>query len=149
MENLEFENIIKEFYSCLTGETEKCESKSEYLELFSELEIQIEGWFRGEFMNFLKLKGITIGPKNREIRINETSRKKVDFKIKMKDGSPNYWIELKHILIGSQGKDKNGNGNYNMNTYFSSGTFIDSDIKKLQDIEDEESDDELKYCLVL
>jgi hypothetical protein len=90
MENLEFENIIKEFYSCLTGETERCESKNEYLELFSELEIQIEGWFRGEFMNFIKLKGIPMGPKNREARIYETSRKKVDFKIKKKDYDPNY-----------------------------------------------------------
>ena len=88
-------------------------------------------------MNFLKLKGIKIGPENREARIYETSRKKVDFKIKMKGEDPNYWIELKHILIGSQGTDKKSR--YDMNTYFSDGTFIDNDIDKLQEIEDKES----------
>jgi hypothetical protein len=37
-----------------------------------------------------------------------------------------------------------------MDTYFSSGTFIDNDIKKLQEIEDKEShNNESRYCPVV
>ncbi|WMT55298.1 hypothetical protein [Acidiplasma sp.] len=41
MENNELEHEISSFYNELIN------SKKEYLQLFSRLQIQIEGWFRG------------------------------------------------------------------------------------------------------
>ena len=92
--------------------------------LFSDLQIQIEGWFRGELINFLKNNNIDITVKNRESRINTNTRKKADFKLEFTNEI--YWIELKHILVGYQ-----LDSSFPLKFYFNDDTYIDNDIKKL------------------
>ncbi len=118
MNSKDLENLIIGFYNELTGK------KHDYLCLFSKLQIQIEGWFRGEFMNFLENNGIKMTTENREVKISDHDKRKVDIKIKLNNEW--YWIELKHILVGYQ-KDMP----YPLNFYFYKDTYIHSDIKKL------------------
>ena len=145
MENDDFVEKIKEFYTFLTDETGHNESNTIYLKLFSKLQIQIEGWFRGELMTYLERKKIEMKVENREVRISNTERKKVDLKIKINNRY--YWIELKHILVGSQGN--NNSNNYCINFYFNKNTDIDNDIQQLKKTEDKEPDSDVsRYCLV-
>ena len=122
MNDEKFEKLIKNFYTYLI------ESKQEYLSLFSKLQIQIEGWFRGELMNYFEHHNIEMSTENREIRINEDSRRKVDLKIQIDNEF--YWIELKHILVGYQIEQP-----FNLDFYFKEGTYISTDIEKLRSIE--------------
>ncbi len=123
MEEWEFKSLIEKFYSSLTGG-----SKREYLMLFSDLQIQIEGWFRGELMNFLRNNNIDITVKNRESRINDETRKKADLKLEFTNEI--YWIELKHLLVGCQ-----LNNTYPLGFYFNKNSYIYNDIKKLQEVD--------------
>ena len=52
MDSKDLEVAIQDFYDELT------EKKQDYLILFSKLQIQIEGWFRGEVFNYLQGKTI-------------------------------------------------------------------------------------------
>ena len=65
MENRKFEDVVKNFYTYLK------ENKQEYLLLFSRLQIQIEGWFRGELMNYLDQPKKDMSYKNREVPLND------------------------------------------------------------------------------
>ena len=123
MEEWEFKSLIERFYSSL-----KEVNKRNYLMLFSDLQIQIEGWFRGELMNFLRNNNIDITVKNRESRINDCTNKKADFRLEF----PNeiYWIELKHLLVGYQ-----LDSSFPLKFYFNDDTYIDNDIKKLQEVD--------------
>ncbi len=123
MEEWKFDSLIEKFYSSLTEG-----SKREYLMLFSDLQIQIEGWFRGELMNYLKNENVKITVYNREVPINNNNRRKVDLRIEVNNEF--YWIELKHILVGCQ-----RNNTYSFRSYFSDNTYIHNDIKKLYDID--------------
>ena len=125
----EFKIYVENFYNKLI------EDKYEYLKMFSKLQIQIEGWFRGELMHYFNYdKKIDLKPENREVKINAESRKKVDLKIPI--NGQDFWIELKHILVGIQGKGKNDKSlNYPIKFYFSSKDYIANDIKKLREIE--------------
>ena len=123
MEEWEFKSLIEKFYSSLRGG-----SKREYLMLFSDLQIQIEGWFRGELMNYLKNEKIKMTVYNREVPINDNNRRKVDLRIEVNNEF--YWIEIKHILVGCQKNDI-----YKLEFYFSNSAYIHNDIKKLQEID--------------
>ena len=123
MEKWEFKSLIERFYSSL-----KEVNKREYLTLFSDLQIQIEGWFRGELMNFLRNNNIGITVKNRESRINDCTHKKADFKLEFTNKI--YWIELKHLLVGYQ-----LDSSFSLKFYFYKNTYIYNDIKKLQDVD--------------
>ena len=85
MEEWEFKKVIEKFYSSLTTE-----DKKDYLTLFSNLQIQIEGWFRGELMNYLKNEKVKITVYNREVPINDNNRRKVDLRIEVNNEF--YWI---------------------------------------------------------
>ena len=122
MEEWEFKSLIERFYSSL-----KEVNKREYLTLFSDLQIQIEGWFRGELMNFLGNNNIDITVKNRESRINTSTHKKADFKLEFTNEI--YWIELKHLLVGYQ-----IDSSFPLKFYFKDNTYIDNDIKKLREV---------------
>ena len=122
MEEWEIESLMGRFYSSL-----KEVNKRDYLMLFSDLQIQIEGWFRGELMNFLKNNNIDITVKNRESRINNCTHKKADFKLEFTDEI--YWIELKHLLVGYQLDNL-----FPLKFYFYKNTYIYNDIKKLQEV---------------
>ncbi len=122
MKDEKFGELIKNFYTYLM------ESKQEYLRLFSKLQIQIEGWFRGELMNYLDHHNVGMSTENREIRINEDSRRKVDLKIQIENEF--YWIELKHILVGYQIEQP-----FSLGFYFNNGTYISTDVEKLGLIE--------------
>ena len=144
MANNKFEEYVGEFYNYLI------DYKYEYLQLFSNLEIQIEGWFRGELMCYFEAeKNIKLTTKNREVRISEESGKKVDFKIPIDKQC--YWIELKHIIVGEQkSKDKDQSERkkkptYNIDFYLRdyNPSNIIIDIKKLAMIKDNWS----KYVL--
>ena len=128
MENEKFEDLVKNFNRYLI------ENKHEYLTLFSKLQIQIEGWFRGELMHYLKEINYELTPDNREIKIpnqGPKERKKVDFKIKINDEW--CWIELKHILIGYQ---KSKDNRFKLLDYFmSNNSFsVTKDIEKLKKV---------------
>ena len=122
MKDEKFGELIENFYTYLI------ESKQEYLSLFSKLQIQIEGWFRGELMNYFEHHNIEMSTENREIRINEDSRRKVDLKIQIDNEF--YWIELKHILVGYQIEQP-----FRLGLYFKTGTYISTDIEKLKSVE--------------
>ena len=122
MEEWEFKSLIERFYSSL-----KEGNKRDYLMLFSDLQIQIEGWFRGELMNFLGNNNIDITVKNRESRINTSTHKKADFKLEFTNEI--YWIELKHLLVGYQ-----IDSSFPLKFYFKDNTYIDNDIKKLREV---------------
>ena len=117
-----FATIIENFYNdLLDGKNVR------YLELFSKLQIQIEGWFRGELMNYIDRNHCGMTVENREVPIPNDKRKKVDLKIY------DYWVELKHGLVGCQ----KGNW-FNLNSYFyngKKGTNIANDIKKLRELD--------------
>ena len=134
MNSKDLENLIIGFYNELTGK------KHDYLCLFSKLQIQIEGWFRGEFMNFLENNGIKMTTENREVKISDHDKRKVDIKIKLNNEW--YWIELKHILVGYQ-KDSP----FPLSFYFYKDTYIYSDIKKLTSIDNTDKKQHL-YSLV-
>ena len=104
------------------------ENKKDYLMIFSDLQIQIEDWFRGELMNYLKNEKIKMTVYNREAPINDNSRRKVNLRIEVNNEF--YWIELKHILVGCQKNDI-----YKLEFYFSNNAYIHNDIKKLQEID--------------
>ena len=123
MEEWEFKSLIGRFYSSL-----KEVNKRDYMMLFSDLQIQIEGWFRGELMNFFRNNNIDITVKNRESRINTNTRKKADFKLEFTDEI--YWIELKHLLVGYQLDNL-----FPLKFYFYKNTYIYNDIKKLHDVD--------------
>ena len=134
MKDEKFVELIKNFYTYLT------ESKQEYLLLFSKLQIQIEGWFRGELMNYFEHHNIGMSTENREIRINEDSRRKVDLKIQIDNEF--YWIELKHILVGYQIEQP-----FSLGFYFKEGTYISTDIEKLGSIKQSDKPQH-RYSLV-
>ena len=119
-----FATIIENFYNdLLNGENVR------YLELFSKLQIQIEGWFRGELMNYIDRNHCGMTVENREVPIPNDKRKKVDLKVKCPKHE-NYWIELKHILVGCQKVSQ-----FNLNSYFyngKTGSNIANDIIKLR-----------------
>ncbi len=127
MEDEKFEKLVKSFYTYLT------EDKHEYLSLFSRLQIQIEGWFKGELMCHFERQKIALTNKDREVTVdseksnNKEKKDKVDLKIELNNET--YWIELKHILIGYQRGES-----YTLGFYFSEDTFVYSDIKKLHKI---------------
>ena len=128
MENENFEDLVKNFNRYLI------ENKHEYLTLFSKLQIQIEGWFRGKLMHYLKEINYELTPDNREIKIpnqGPKERKKVDFKIKINDEW--CWIELKHILIGYQ---KSKDNRFKLLDYFRgyNSFSVTNDIKKLKKV---------------
>ena len=72
------------------------------LKCFTSLGIQVEGWFKGEFLTFLKseLSEHRIVTFDREVKCGD-GQKKVDVTISFMDQHPS-WIELKHQLIGNQ-----------------------------------------------
>ena len=107
METNKLETDIRLFYE------ELIHSRKEYLQLFSELQIQIEGWFRGELMHYFDKNVHKMTNKNREVPpCDDTAhdeklpdkegnkRQKVDLILKLNDEY--YWVELKHILVGYQ-----------------------------------------------
>jgi hypothetical protein len=99
MESNELEHEIISFYN------ELIKSKKGYLQLFSDLQIQREGWFSGELMNYFNDHVHKMAPENREVRVFYQGNKKykvIDFRIDVNGQS--CWIELKHILIGNQKK---------------------------------------------
>lgn len=139
MDSKDLEVAIKDFYDELT------EKKQDYLILFSKLQIQIEGWFRGEVFNYLQGKTIqgtkiNMTTENREAKISNDDKRKVDIKIKLNNEW--YWIELKHILVGYQ-KDSP----FPLSFYFYKDTYIYSDIKKLTSIDNTDKKQHL-YSLV-
>ena len=134
MEADKLENDIMEFYKILIN------NKKEYLQLFSKLQIQIEGWFRGELMNYFNEHVHELTNKNREVPpcdmgnnngqkpdMESNERQKVDLRLEL-DGK-HYWIELKHILIGYQITTP-----ISLGFYFSDKAYIDNDIKKLAQV---------------
>ena len=146
MNTNKLENDIIEFYKILIN------NKKEYLQLFSKLQIQIEGWFRGELMNYFTNCNYKMTTKNREFPINEGDRKKVDLKIGDSYESESYWIELKHLLIGNQKGNKKSDGerkgnNFSLNFYFYSGTYITNDIEKLENVSKSSQETSYKYVL--
>ena len=146
MNTNKLENDIIEFYKILIN------NKKEYLQLFSKLQIQIEGWFRGELMNYFKNCDYKMTTKNREVPINEGDRKKVDLKIGDSNESESYWIELKHLLVGNQKGNKKSDGeqkgnNFSLNFYFYSGTYITNDIEKLENLSKSSQETAYKYVL--
>ena len=64
MEDEKFEKLVKSFYTYLT------EDKHEYLSLFSRLQIQIEGWFKGELMCHFERQKIALTNKDREVTVD-------------------------------------------------------------------------------
>ena len=140
MANNFFDQYIENFYSKLITEDR------DRLNLFSSLQIQIEGWFRGELLHFIdsyrnepRIKELTT--ESREVAVKHKSRRKVDLRIEINNEL--YWIELKHILIGKQ----KGNG-FGLNDYFSKGTYIDNDIQKLNCLKANSAKTQHKFCLV-
>ena len=134
MENCKLENDIKLFYGDLIN------NKKYYLKLFSRLQIQIEGWFRGELMKYFDEPDQKMANINREVPLcddisykeklpNEegNERQKVDLKLTLDD--EDYWIELKHILVGYQIKTP-----ISLGFYFSDNSYIANDIQKLTQI---------------
>jgi hypothetical protein len=114
--------------------------------LFSKLQIQIEGWFRGELMHYInnnrdKTQIQELTTNSREVPVHDKSRRKVDLRIETNNEM--YWIELKHILIGKQ----KANG-FRLKDYFSEGTYIANDIKKLGCIKSDPKKIQHKFCLV-
>lgn len=143
MDTNKLENDISSFYNELIN------SKKEYLQLFSDLQIQIEGWFRGEIMHYFKKSNYKMTTENREVPVTNEERKKVDLKVELNNVS--YWIELKHLLVGYQKGNKNeGNqyGNYfPLNFYFYSGTYISNDVEKLKKVSGVPKETTYKYVL--
>ena len=125
MDKIEFVSEIERFYNRLVIE------KGDYLSLFSELQIQIEGWFRGELFNYIDKKVISMSTENREAKIGEEERKKVDLRIKLNNKF--YWIELKHLLVGYQLHQP-----FSLGTYFGNKGYVTDDINKLPLIKNEE-----------
>ena len=144
MENNEFEHEISSFYE------ELIDGKKEYLKLFSRLQIQIEGWFRGELMNYLDGPDHNMTTENREVLLNDEGRKKADLKVEFHKKS--YWVELKHLLVGYQKgnkkpEDKQGGNNFSLNFYFYSDTYITNDIEKLKNELKSSQETAYKYIL--
>ena len=131
MENNGLEHEIRTFYNELIN------SKKEYLQLFSKLQIQIEGWFRGELMKYFDDNVHELTNKNREVLLceditnkeklsNEEDNKKQKVDLRLMLNGEDYWIELKHILVGYQIKTP-----ISLGFYFSDKSYIANDIDKL------------------
>ena len=94
--------------------------------------VQLEGWLKGEFLNFLDEESTTgkIVGFDREVKLAVGQRKKVDLAIQViADGEvETIWVELKHWLIGRQRGVM-----YPASFYFSdpSSVGISADVKKL------------------
>lgn len=134
MDNINLEEAVKSFYKKLIDNNE------DYLILFSKLQIQIEGWFRGELMHYFKENRYDMTTENREVPLcddisykeklsNEegNERQKVDIRLTL--ANEYYWIELKHILVGYQIKTP-----ISLGFYFSDNSYIANDIQKLTQI---------------
>ena len=118
-----FENLAEGFYHELL----KIESYREKFKLISDLQMQVEGWFKTEFLYYLKGKKMDIGVENRECKVSEEIRRKTDIRIPLKNY--NCYVELKHIILGEQKGSR-----YNLKFYFYEKTYISNDIEKLQNI---------------
>lgn len=120
------------------------EAHREHLKCFCAHGVQLEGWFKGEFIRFLdQYKSMTkIINFDREEPAGK-GRRKVDFRLEFvsKTGTRYAWLEIKHWLIGYQKGCK-----YNTLFYFSdpSSVGITPDIKKLVNVQDGD-----KYMLIL
>jgi hypothetical protein len=84
---------------------EVLDSKEGILKCFAKYEIQVEDWFKGEFIYFLdneKAMGRLLDFE-REVPLG-VGKKKVDFRVEIPAnfGIQGAWIELKHWLIGYQ-----------------------------------------------
>ncbi len=128
MDSNKLENNIKSFYEDLI------KYKKNYLQLFSKLQIQIEGWYRGELMKYFDDNVHELTNKNREVKIPDQEpgkRKKADFKIKINGNC--CWIELKHLLIGNQ---INKSNSFKLDFYFKdyNSSSIVNDIDKLKSV---------------
>ena len=144
MENNELEHEVSLFYNELIN------SKKQYLQLFSRLQIQIEGWFRGELMNYIDGPDHNMTTENREVLLNDKDKKKADLKVEF-DKKP-YWVELKHLLVGYQKgnkkpEDKQAGNNFPLNFYFYSGTYVTNDIEKLENELKSSQETAYKYIL--
>lgn len=118
--------------------------KKEILTCFCNQGVQLEGWFKGELLNFLSnsKESKEIYDFDREIK-SPVSNQKIDFKLELKTDSKNevLWLEIKHWLIGYQKGYK-----YNANFYFGDPTSvgIKKDVEKLSVIKSDN-----KYILIL
>ncbi|MDR7531083.1 MAG: hypothetical protein QN213_09975 [Armatimonadota bacterium] len=72
------------------------DSLQDRLRCFYELQMQVEGWFKGELL--FVLRTVHIAPFDREARLE---RGRVDLTVTL-DGATHY-VELKHWHIGRQG----------------------------------------------
>lgn len=55
--------LVDQFFQCITAQ------KTEFLKFTSDLQMQIEAWFKSEFLFFLRGGGIQITSKNREVPV--------------------------------------------------------------------------------
>ena len=121
------------------------DSRQRVLECFCKYGVQVEGWLKGELLCFLdEEKGAgRIADFDREVTLDNTSKKKVDLGIKTSSrlGESEAIIELKHWLIGYQKGSK-----LNANFYFCDRTSvgIKPDVERLSNVSDRD-----KFLLIL
>jgi hypothetical protein len=106
----------------------------EHLKVFCDHGVQVEGWLKGELIQFLHQERSQgrISNFDREVRY-KVGKKKVDFCIEILESNEteHYWIEIKHWLIGKQKKYT-----LNCNFYFTDPTAVGifPDVEKLRSI---------------
>lgn len=108
--------------------------KNDYIEIFSEQDVRIEGWFKGELLKlFISMENIKF---EREFKI---AKKNIDFMIKKKNNNNTNLIEIKTLCI-SKTKTRR-----NLNFYFreKDQVGIFKDFIKLNKIKD----DSKKYVI--
>ena len=81
------------------------DAHDEHLECFCRYGVQVEGWLKGELLNFFDVEKTDgrLLDFDRERRYG-AGRKKVDYYLVLPSGiiAPTVWIELKHWQIGYQ-----------------------------------------------
>lgn len=111
-------------------------SRLSYFETFTKHGVQVEGWFKGELLNFLENKNpVGIIGFEREYSIG-IGRRKVDFVLETEgNGLPRrVLVEIKHWLIGFQKGIR-----WSANSYFgdTSSVGIEPDVEKLSKLKED------------
>jgi len=108
----------------------RLQAREDALRCFCDQAVQVESWFKGEILVFLKeeMTNGRIQNFDREVKMDPLGKKKVDFSVRF-PAIPPVWIELKHWFIGRQRA-----ASYNAGWYFGDRRAygsIESDVNKL------------------
>ena len=112
-------------------------AKRDHIQLFTESERQVEGWFKGELIYLFTSLQTKIKAWEPEVSVSGLGRKKIDFMVKLDDGVS--YLEIKSLYHGKQKGQPINLGIY----FYKDNIGIWGDVQKLASIDEGHG-----YCIL-